>query len=513
MTKVHLAPTELELRFTLPAEARLELEAQSAFQPTRSTAPETLRQVTTYFDTPDLALASRGVSLRIRRCGDERVQTVKWQARDGHGAFARHEVEQVVAGDEPDLSLQADTSLPTALEQASPAALRPAFVTDVERVRRYLLPTEDTVVEAAIGEGILSAGSEREPIRELELELKAGHPAQLYRLALDIHAHVPLSLSVESKHERGQRLAAGTARKAQKAEELCLPRGISVVEGFRQILAAAHTHLLANQPAASAGMADGVHQMRIAVRRLRSAMALFEPHLDPVVATEIDAQLRRLGRVLGEVRDWDVFCGSILPAAEHDIPETGPRLLRGPARVERDDAQRRLADELDGPAFTSLVLRLALWIEEQAANMPDFADNRSSGRLVDLAPELLGRLVRKAHRRGRHIRRRPVEELHSLRKSLKKLRYSVEFLSGVIGRKRSHAYLKACKDLQEQLGTINDAALATELCGRLAQAAARTTLAPALSTLPEWSREHGERHLRRLPKAWDRFTALPASMD
>ena len=504
------SPTEVEIRFSLPAQARPRLEAHPAFHPVRATAPEALHQVTTYFDTPDLALAGRGVSLRVRRSGDERVQTIKWQAPDGSSAFLRHEVEQTIDGDEPDLSLAAGTCAAAALGVARAAALRPVFATDVRRVRRYLLPSAGAVVEAVLGEGTLSAGPVREDIRELELELKAGPPAQLYRLALDLHAGVPLALAVERKSERGRRLAAGARPEARKAGAPRLPRGVGVVEGARRVLTAGLAHLLANQPAASAGVAEGVHQMRIAVRRLRSAIVLFERHLDPRAAADIDVELRRLGRLLGEVRDWDVFCGGILPAAEHDLPEARPLLLKGPAREERDDAQRRLAEELAGPAFTALVLRLAVWAEEEAGGTQPPGDARAAERLADLAPDLLDRLVRKARRRGRRIRRRSTEELHALRKSLKKLRYSVEFLSGVIGRKRSRAYLRACKDLQEQLGTINDAALATDLCGRLAGAAARTTLAPALGAVPEWGRAHAARHVRRLPAAWDRFSALPA---
>jgi inorganic triphosphatase YgiF len=511
MTDVdNICPLETEVRFGLPAEARSRLEAHPAFDPTRATAPETLHQVTTYFDTPDLALARRGISLRVRRSGDARVQTVKWREQDGHSPFGRGEREWPIERDEPDLSLVADTPAGAALAECGPVALGPAFVTDVRRARRYLLPEAGTVVEAVLDEGTISAGSAQEGFQELELELKAGRPGQLYSFALGLNGAVPLALSVASKSERGRRLATGAAPGARKAEPLDLPRGIGVAEGFRRIIGAALAHLLANHAAAAAGEADGVHQMRIAVRRLRSAIALFRPHLEAPAAGRLDAELQRLGRVLGEARDWDVFCDEVLPAAERDTPETRPHLLEGPASAERAEAYRRLADELKGPAFTSLVLGLAVWVEERSDGTPVLGDGHSRGRLVELAPELLGRGVRKALRRGRRIRRRSGEELHDLRKSLKKLRYSVEFLSGLCGRKRTRAYLQACKDLQERLGAINDAALAERMTGRLAAVAARSTLVPAFGAVFEWSRERGTKHLRRLPDAWDRFKALPS---
>ena len=252
--------------------------------------------------------------------------------------------------------------------------------------------------------------------------------------------------------------------------------------------------------------------MRIAVRRLRSAIALFRPLLELPDAARFDAELQRLGRVLGQVRDWDVFCGEVLPAAERDAPEAQPQLLKGPASAERAEAYRRLVDELGGAAFTSLVLGLATWTEDRPEGTQVLGNGRAGDRLVDLAPELLGRTVRKALRRGRRIRRRSGEELHDLRKSLKRLRYSVEFLSGLCGRKRTRAYLRACKDLQEGLGAINDAALAEEMTGRLAGVAARSTLVPAFGAVSEWSRERGAKHLRRLPDVWDRFKAMPPPM-
>ena len=506
----HSRGMETEIKFALPSEAKQRLEAHPAFHPARATAPETLREVTTYYDTPDFGLARRGISLRVRRgAGGARVQTVKWREEGGHSPFGRGEREWPVERDEPDLSLVDDgTPVGEALEACGHAGLRPAFVTDVRRTRRYLLPAVDTIVEAVVDEGTLSAGAARQRIREMELELKAGQPGLLYSLALDLSGAAPLALSVESKAARGFRLASGGAPAARKAEALDLPRGIAAADGFRRIVGAALAHLLANQPAAAHGDAEGVHQMRVAVRRLRSAMVLFRRHLDPERAERFDAELRRFGRVLGAARDWDVFCTELLPAAEQDAPEARPLLLEGPAAKERAEAHRRLAEEIAGPAFTSLVLGLAAWVEGGPEERPALADGGVEERLAELAPELLGSVARKARRRGRRIGRRSGEELHDLRKSMKKLRYSVEFLSGLCDRKRVRTYLEACKDLQEELGAINDAALAAEMTGRLAAvASARSTLAPAFGALSDWSKERGTEHLRRLPDAWHRFKA------
>src|SRR4051812_18366481 len=184
------SPSETEIRFRLQADSLPRLEAHPAFHPTRATTPETVQQVTTYFDTPDFGLASRGISLRIRQIGDHRIQTVKWKGYNGSAAFSRGEIEWAINGCEPDLSLIAETCAGVVLDEAGETELRPIFVTEVERIRRYLLPEADTVIEAALDRGTLAAGSVREDIQELELELKAGCVAQLCRLALDLHGTV-----------------------------------------------------------------------------------------------------------------------------------------------------------------------------------------------------------------------------------------------------------------------------------------------------------------------------------
>ena len=85
------------------------------------------------------------------------------------------------------------------------------------------------------------------------------------------------------------------------------------IEALRVIIGETLGHLLTNQPAALAGDPEGVHQVRIAIRRIRSALRLFSPHLEAHARRLFEGELRRAGRTIGEARDWDVFCDEILP--------------------------------------------------------------------------------------------------------------------------------------------------------------------------------------------------------
>ena len=218
--------------------------------------------------------------------------------------------------------------------------------------------------------------------------------------------------------------------------------------------------------------------MRVAIRRLRAALRLFAPHLEPQAASGFNNRLRALGHVLGEARDWDVFCLQTLPAL--NAPH-----LQDPAASRRAAAHAQLVNALAGPEPTALMLGLTAWAEDAAAG---------DATLGEVAPTLLDRLAAKVAKRGKHIGHRSAEELHDLRKALKKLRYGADYLAGLYPKKAVKAYLKPVKQLQELLGGSNDAAMAATLAAALG--------ATGLSDAGEARRAKA---LRRLPKAWRKF--------
>jgi CHAD domain-containing protein len=116
------------------------------------------------------------------------------------------------------------------------------------------------------------------------------------------------------------------------------------------------------------------------------------------------------------------------------------------------------------------------------------------------------------HRRGRHLGRRSIEELHELRKALKRVRYGIEFLSSLGRPKPIRVFLEGCKDLQERLGGINDASLAVELTGRIAAVSARQTLIPAFAAVSDWSSMEQSRSLHHLSPAWSKLKDLPSPL-
>jgi len=501
------SPLETELRFAVPPEARDALERHPAFRDPRKV--EDRHEVTTYFDTPDQTLARNGVSLRVRRVGDTSVQTVKLAGAQSGVAAARGEWEWPIAGDSPELVPLAGTPASALLNDGLGDRLCPFFVTDIRRRTLLVQPADGSLVEAALGEGEVRAGDASESVSELELELKQGPPGPLYSLALDLAASAPLAIEPESKAERGLRLATGAAPPVHKAEDMDLNGGLTGAAAAQAIVDAALGHLLANVPAARAGRHEGVHQVRVAIRRLRAALRLLQPCLERRAYRRFDGALRRLGQILGEARDWDVFALETLPEAEQDAPGADHvRLLGAAAAAHRDAAHSAVRTELAGAGFTGLVLGLAAWVDEGAAAPALLGDTMLERRVETIAPDLLDRLADTVARRGRHLGRASGEELHRLRKALKKLRYGVEFLEGLYKHRSVRAYLHPCKALQEQLGAVNDAAMTGHLAERLA-ADGTAGLAVAVAALAAWGGARGETAVAQVPKLWKAFTAEP----
>ena len=494
---------ETELKFSLPESALRHIESLAPLASRFTGQASERHEITTYFDTPDCLLNKEGLSLRIRRSGGHFKQTLK--AASTERAASRHEFEWPVAKNAVDLSKLANTPAAPLLSKLE-GRLRPQFVTDVRRRTRDLRLDGDGLAELAIDVGEIIAGKTTEPLRELEIEIKTGKVEPLYRLALELHAEWPLAMEFRSKADRGYRLRRGCAPEVRKASKFTLRRTATMHGALRTIISAELAHLTAN---AMAGIDDegveGVHQMRVAIRKLRSALALFAHHLEPVSADEFQNALRRLGDIFGDARDWGVFlCEDLRGAEEGGVAGEWLALVERRGRAELDRAGQRLTSAIAEPAFTGFVLALSAWVEGQKWCPPDRDARRLAGRpLRDTADAMLDRLADKVMKRGDRLDGSS-ERLHDLRKSLKKLRYGIEYLAGLYGKKPVKRYRKACKKLQTILGTINDTVATDRLAGSL-ESEHRPDLAVAVGALAQWNARRRDEAVAGFDDAWKRF--------
>ncbi len=490
---------ETELKFALSPQARRRIDR---YVVTRLSAGEALRHAdrTTYYDTPDHALRRAGLSLRIRhrRNTHSFIQTVK-AVGGGGSPFSRGEWEWPVESEQ--LAPERLGEVP-ALPPLAKEHLRPVFHTDIERTELVLRPSDGARLEVAIDEGNVSAPAASEPLSELEIELKEGSPEELFRVGLEFLNAAPLALQVESKADRGYRLHGIDPPGAREAGAVLFSPDISVGEAFCDVAQSVLAHLLANQPATLHGEEqEGTHQMRVAIRRLRSLIKMFEPFLQPQPLDQLVGEMKRLGAVLGEARDWDVLVGETLPRAIDDGVDAGRlRPLVSRAHECRHAARQAAKKAVLEPEFARFVLAFQTWLQGGQAVI---AKRRLDRPLAEEASALLARLARTVNKRLAKSHEDAPETLHSVRKSAKKLRYGIEYLESLYG-DDGRRYHKACHRLQKRLGVLNDLETAMRRTDQLMQPH-RLDLVPAMAVLAHWSSSRRSDAMKKIAKSCAAF--------
>ena len=210
---------------------------------------------------------------------------------------------------------------------------------------------------------------------------------------------------------------------------------------------------------------EGPHQLRVGLRRLRTAFALFEPWIGGEAMAALGDTARDLGQVVGALRDADVLLDEVVAeAVAEGLDEPARAALAAALALRRDAVRAQVRTALAGPAATGFLFDLAAFIE--ARGWLASADYDQSARLATGIAAVAPAILRKRHRRvmktGHRIRELDTEGLHGLRKQLKKLRYAVDMLGSLHARDEVAPYLRTLKGLQDAFGSMNDAAMAHE---------------------------------------------------
>lgn len=471
--------------------------------------PVTRRLHSIYYDTPALDLMRLGFALRVRKEGGAWVQTVKGGGSVRAGLHERAESEARVTGFQPDLSRIDDKAFAEVLRLPRIRdELKPVFVTDFKRSRRLLELDTGTLIEVSIDRGVIRSGAHVEPMAELELELKAGDRAQLYELALGLQKDVPLALESRSKSARGYALHRGEQLAPEKARAASLDTSMSVNDAFKAVMWANLAHLHANER----GMLKGsdpeyLHQMRVALRRLRSAFDAFSPPVPELEIEPLALELKWLAASLGPARDWDVFVTEILPTIE---TEFGAGELRGfGARCSelRRDANARARRAVRSLRYQRLQLKFAGWIAVEGWRLSAEAppDDALRKPVTEFAAVVLEKRYQQARKRGRRLAERSPGELHRLRIAIKKFRYATDFFASLYGGRAGGEVLKRLGRLQDILGAMNDAATVAGLMTQGFGGARGKRVPEAKRILARWSRGRAVTLKRELKGAWKAF--------
>lgn len=445
---------ETEIKFQVPPDRRAALRRAVA-----TPRVERTRLQAVYADTPDHRLAAAGLALRLRKEGRAWVQTLKGRG-DGLMQRVEHEVHLPSQTGVPtlDRSRHAGTPAGALLDAALGAdgSLAPLYRTDIQRLHRRVRHA-GAVIEIAYDVGRIVAGSRSLAVDEIEFELVSGPAEALPALAARWVQRHGLWWDVRTKSERGFRLALGLDQvPAVKAVTVTWPVDADCHSAWQAMLSAALGQALPNaaEIAAGSGSAEHLHQLRVALRRLRTALVLFADwsgQPDEVLA--IEAQWAPVFAHLGAARDVDVLAGTLGP----QLLAAGAPPSLGSATKTVDDSGRRVRE----PAFNLLLLQTLARSVAVPVTQPVTPPVGDVGTAAPVSlPDAVRRVLKKAWQRSRadalQFENGADEMRHRARKRLKRLRYALEFAAPALPRKPLRAQLRALGTTLDALGRFND---------------------------------------------------------
>ncbi len=245
----------------------------------------------------------------------------------------------------------------------------------------------------------------------------------------------------------------------------------TVSEALGKILHHNFDYLLQWQEAArSWENIEGVHQMRVALRRMRSALSSFRSAVPKTVAADWYAELGWLASQLGMARDLDVFISEGLGAVHGKLPLPGEEKLLALAEARRAEAYKTVVAMLDSERYAQFKLNFLAWVVARGwekAELPKKNRQRLSQPIQLFARQQLDRLEGRVLAAGGTVDRNSAEQMHRLRIECKKLRYGAEFFMTVI--RGLDEFIDHMRGLQDLLGILNDVAVMKHLLAHVLQ--------------------------------------------
>lgn len=302
-----------------------------------------------------------------------------------------------------------------------------------------------------------------------------------------------------------------------KAATLLLSSKLTAEQGLQQIVDNCLAQIQGNQAGVELGSdPESVHQMRVGLRRLHSALGLFA-QVAPYPAALL-AELEWLTNALGAARDWEVLAGSTLFSVANAGPDQSDLAqLQQAAQAQARKNRQKAAQAVASVRYARLLLALGSWVSGAGwRDRPAPAGQQAlQAPLARFAARMLARCHAKLHQRGKLLRGETVQAIsasstarvrHRLRIAAKKVRYAAEFFQSLYPARRMRPYVNALTGLQDALGALNDVAVAAGLLRQLAHD--HPELAYSAGCVQGYLAARTERDVRKLGKLWRQFSPI-----
>jgi CHAD domain-containing protein len=420
----------------------------------RTRRRETVDLDATYYDTADLRLGRRGITLRHRRRGARETWTLKLPVDSTDPAIlARAEID--VSG--PPGEIPAELVLLVAAEVRTATLVKVARLMTVRRRTLVLDRSDQPLVEIDDDEvSVMDGGRVAARFRELEIEIAPDASDEVARRVVD------------RLLEAGAEPSGGLPKVARavgprflhppEAAPADLPPEPTAGDVVTHALRQGVTRLVEHHPAAVTGVdPEGVHQMRVGARRLRSDLRTFRPLVDRELTDPVRDELRWLGEVLGAVRDPDVLGEQLRDVAATALaPADAPVLDRIVGRLDarRDDAVAELHEVLGSDRYRRLLDQVVALAEQPPLR------KAASDPASETVPGLVAKPWRDLRTKVDGLGDEPEDDaLHDVRKVAKQVRYAAEAVAPVAGRPARKA-AKGLRRVQDVLGDHQDTVVA-----------------------------------------------------
>lgn len=461
---------EIGVRFQYSGEAKPLLHACAL---PLSQIAERLHLRSTYYDTPDFALWKNNFTVRVRRgITGPFFLCVRSKDHGRGGIFQRIEVEAAVPQCEPELRyLAAPLARQLAIITRNQPLL-PVFETRVSRSGWELI-AGSSKLELTLDDGEATLPDGRcFKIHELELRLRSGVVSDLYGMAHKVAESLSLRLEAKSNSEKGIALLLQTQPVATKAATTRLKRDHTLDETIELTLSSILSHFIGNLSAVlETGKPECIHQLRVSLRRMRSAFKMFAFAIDTHAFEDLRQEAKRIASILAPTRQLDSFIAQLEGGAlKHlcGLPEWN--VILATAKESRDAGLRAATPALADHRVTLFILRLQLFLagREWRSGAPPSSQAVCGKSIRRVAKVMLGHFRARVLKKARRLAKGDDGERHKIRIALKDLRYGMEFFASVFAHRRSRKrMMQSLEKLQEGLGNRNDLLGFNELVAHL----------------------------------------------
>ncbi|MGP3957398.1 CYTH and CHAD domain-containing protein [Nonomuraea sp. 3N208] len=449
--------------------------------------PKSYQLVALYYDTPDLRLAARGVTLRRRRGGDDPGWHLKLPKAKGVRQEITHPLTRSTKIVPPELAelvraytRGADLQVVAELDTRRTVTVLQDGETKLveiadDRVKGTVYAREPAENEPANGKSAIAEPAEEGPAKNEDAGVKVVRWREVEAELLDDTKLALLAKVGKRLRKAGATPSEATSKLAKLLEPTPPARAHTVPgsagETVVDYLASQVAALLSQDPRVRRAEDDAVHQMRVACRRLRSALKAFKTVV--VDTGQLQEELQWLGNVLGEARDLEVTRARFAKL----LARVAPELIIGPIHTRlgsdllkrEEESYVRIKEALSGDRYYALLNALDELVAEP--NLGKAAAKPAQERLSAIAAAGWNRVTRAYDfaQAIEDLERREIA-MHDVRKAAKRARYTAEALQPTLGRDMAKL-AKLAEDIQEVLGTHQDGVVAQETLAKEAESA------------------------------------------